>query len=507
MPELPEQQRAAMTQPNDDFREFLKTEYTNIASAHFAAGNTITNFFQFYLLVIGLPITVAGVVQKLGGSAPTTGTIPGIVQLLADPLVPILALTVGVLGLFLMWYIVTLRFDAIRYARTINGVRKRFYNNARLDTRQELAMRGLPRTITKPRYFEKLPFGGIVCSFATLNAAYIALAAWNTVHNKFQLVESIVGFVNSYGLRLSTTGLIAFADRPGAAETVATVAFIAFFLLHWLMYFMLARYQEHRYWQRQRIGIDIDGVLGDQRTQFAALLPTVVPGKTLNPDSIVHIPLHECNTLQDSTGATIALTEHDEHAVFNSTTYWKQMPAYADAARVVRELHDLYRFRIMIFTYRPWPNPAAYQGTIPKDQWTTRHPCTWLATHTPAAGFGIRPRWWNRLLELSRRSAMTRITKEWLRRQGFVYDTLVVERGNIYVADVRSHGHNRFRFAEREDLRIFVDDDLAKARELADICDIVYLIDQPYNQATDLPNNIVRVKNWTGIKQHIRNNL
>lgn len=114
MPEAPEQQPAA-TSANDDFREFLKTEYTNIASAHFAAGTTITNFFQFYLLIIGLPITVAGVVQKLGGGTVTSSA--GIVQLLADPLVPILALTVGVLGLFLMWYIVTLRFDAIRYAR------------------------------------------------------------------------------------------------------------------------------------------------------------------------------------------------------------------------------------------------------------------------------------------------------------------------------------------------------------------------------------------------------
>ncbi len=87
MSEAPEQQNAAATPANDDSREFLKTEYTNIASAHFAAGTTITNSFQFYLLTIGLPITVAGVVQKLGGGAVTSSA--GIVQLLADPLVPI----------------------------------------------------------------------------------------------------------------------------------------------------------------------------------------------------------------------------------------------------------------------------------------------------------------------------------------------------------------------------------------------------------------------------------
>ncbi len=115
-----------------------------------------------------------------------------------------------------MWYIVTLRFDAIRYARTINGVRRRFYNNARLDTRDELAIRGLPRTITKPHCFEKLTFGGIVCSFATLNSSYIALAVWNTVHNKFTIIESIIAFADSYGLPLPMTGL-----ATGCADAVS----------------------------------------------------------------------------------------------------------------------------------------------------------------------------------------------------------------------------------------------------------------------------------------------
>src|SRR5947208_832963 len=68
-----------------------------------------------------------------------------------------------------------------------------------------------------------------------------------------------------------------------------------------------------------------------------------------------------------------------------------------------------------------------------------------------------RARWWNGLLERSRRTAMTRITEEWLRENDFVYDSLVVERGYIHVADARSHGHNRFRYAQRKDIRIFVE--------------------------------------------------
>ena len=65
-------------------------------------------------------------------------------------------------------------------------------------------------------------------------------------------------------------------------------------------------------WQRQRIGIDIDGVLGDHRARFASLLPTVAEGKTLDPESIVHIPLHECGALKDATGKAVAISEREE---------------------------------------------------------------------------------------------------------------------------------------------------------------------------------------------------
>lgn len=526
MPKAPENAPecpGAATPPDaakDSFRDFLITEYNNIASAHFAAGTTITQFFQFYLLIIGLPITVAGIVQKLGGgtsatppaNAGTSATPPAttsILQLLADPLVPVLSFTVAILGLFLMWYIVTLRFDAIRYARTINGVRKQFYNAARLGIRDELAMRGLPRTITKPRYFDRLSFGGIVCSFATLNSAYMALTAWNVVLNHFCILDNLVKLAASYGWRLDISGLAGFAARPGSAEFAGIVFFVVFFACHWWAYFFFARYQGHRYLQKQRIGIDIDGVLGEHRTAFAKILPVVAKGKTLDPSSIKHIPLHECDCLKEGDGRTVSITQREEHAVFNTTTYWTTMPCYKDAPGVLRELKDAYRFHINIFTYRPWPNPAAYPDTMPgaNHAWLTKNPLTWAATLRPHVGPGHLGRLWNRFLEWSRRTAMTNITKRWLGQHGIVHDHLVVERGNVYVADPRSHGRNRFRIAEHEDIRVFVEDDLGKARKLADICDVVYLIDHPYNQTNLLPNNIIRVKDWIEIKQHIRNNL
>jgi hypothetical protein len=79
------------------------------------------------------------------------------------------------------------------------------------------------------------------------------------------------------------------------------------------------------------------------------LLPTVAEGKTLDPESIVHIPLHECGALKDATGKAVAISEREEHAVFNATAYWNDMPAYKGTARAIRELHDLYLFRIPPF--------------------------------------------------------------------------------------------------------------------------------------------------------------
>jgi len=89
-----------------------------------------------------------------------------------------------------------------------------------------------------------------------------------------------------------------------------------------------------------------------------------------------------------------------------------------------------------------------------------------------------------------------------------MYDRLIVERGNVYVADPRAKGSNRFRIAERKEIRIFIEDDLDKARKLASICEVVYLFDQPYNRCDRggeaIPNNIIRVSSWEEIRRSIR---
>jgi len=282
---------------------------------------------------------------------------------------------------------------------------------------------------------------------------------------------------------------------------------ILFALLHVAIYCYLVRHRELRYLRTHIIGLDIDGVLGDHREAFCRNLLSETT-KDLDPKTIFRIPVHECKELYDSSGQSVTLTLEDEHAVFNRRSYWETMTTYAGAAETIRALKDVFNFKIIIFTHRPWPNPVTFDQAK-KDQiaaeWSSK---AWLSAWRPYRGrIGGIKRIFNRLLEARRSRAMRRITAEWLNKEDIDYDHLVVERGNVHLADPRTKSRNRFTLSERKEIRIFVEDDLFKAKKLANICELVYLFDQPYNQGNDLPNNIVRVSSWDEIKRHIRENF
>ena len=83
---------------------------------------------------------------------------------------------------------------------------------------------------------------------------------------------------------------------------------------------------------------------------------------------------------------------------------------------------------------------------------------------------------------------------------------LIIERGNTHTADRKALTRNRFEIARRHKIRLFVEDDLPKARKLAESCEVVFLIDQPYNQCdpSSLPSNILRVKSWKDVYAKVR---
>ena len=85
----------------------------------------------------------------------------------------------------------------------------------------------------------------------------------------------------------------------------------------------------------------------------------------------------------------------------------------------------------------------------------------------------------------------------------------MIEQGDIHRTDPEILTRNRYIISRSLQIRIFVEDDLSKARRLADICDVVFLLNHPYNQNCDgqLPRNLMRVDSWDEIYKYVRERL
>ncbi len=207
----------------------------------------------------------------------------------------------------------------------------------------------------------------------------------------------------------------------------------------------------------QRIlGVDIDGVLNHHRHHFCRLLKSQT-AKELAPDAISVVPVHRI--------PGCGVTESDEHAVFNWPSYWTDMPVVKEASRSLAHLRSRNMF-IWVFTRRPWPDRATF----------------------PVGREDVYLRAWENAADIGE------ITAEWLTRHAIPYDKLTIEKGT-------DGEETRFAAARDGKIQAFVEDNPEYATALAQDCERVFLIDQPYNQALKiaLPPNVVRVRTWEDI--------
>jgi hypothetical protein len=82
-------------------------------------------------------------------------------------------LTLAILGLFFYWFAITLKYEAVLYARTVNGIRKYFYeklNNPDI----ELKIKALPTDTKKPKYSSIA--NPLLIIIAIVNTTYMILA-------------------------------------------------------------------------------------------------------------------------------------------------------------------------------------------------------------------------------------------------------------------------------------------------------------------------------------------
>src|SRR5262249_20273296 len=215
----------------------------------------------------------------------------------------------------------------------------------------------------------------------------------------------------------------------------------------------------------------------------------------------------------------VPITRDDERAIFNDPEYWLEMPVLEGAADAIRTIRRSLLLPVHIFTHRPWPDLSLREGIDRTDIQAARR--SWRSAademlKRAEAKHCVRL-WVNLVTMLNYRISIRYITKFWLRKNGVLFDSLLVEKGNENIIYSRGRYENRFNYAKKKKIRFFVEDDWVKAVKLSYICDIVFLIDHPYNRSgpTDLaahaddsiigklPANVIRVASWSQLKKMI----
>jgi uncharacterized HAD superfamily protein len=398
---------------------------------------------------------------------------------------------VGIVGSCMVAYIINLKMDVVLYARVVNSLRKYFYDGFESSHSNKLLMRQLPQSAYVPAYHDR-PFAAVVLAFATFNTLYIA----------FGLHLFILTQTNG----VSSLAQLGFSTYTRAEAIGSAAVALLLFCAHLASYALAARYREFSYLRGSAIGIDIDGVLNKHREKFCEMAATKL-GKHVRPEDIKVLPVHENADLADQ------ITRSDERRIFNDPEYWTSMPELEGAADAIKSIKTAFLLPVHIFTHRPWPDVRSTES----DDKTLRR--SWRsagrAMAAQADARALAKLWVRLVTRLNHRASIRYITRYWLRSRGIAFDSLLVERGNENIVYARGRYENRFNYARRKRIRFFVEDDWIKAVKLAYVCDVVFLMDHPYNQTAEddrskhadasvigrLPANVVRVKSWLELKK------
>ena len=420
-----------------NFDRYLLEEYDHIAEAHFRVNETVTVFFRYYLLIMSLPISIiaALTVVRSNGSF--------LVDFLEAyvPLIATVFLIIGCAGFCVLVYLINLRMDGLLYARTVNAIRRHFFDNVPIDIYARFHKRVLPQTPYQPRYFEPRYFSPVVFTMAFFNTFYLFCAV--TLFGDLPIQD------------------ISLHNVPWFAWLALSLSLFA----HPFVYWRASLHREHAYLKPCAIGVDIDGVLNEHRDQFCKILYTNT-GEQVEPGDITIIPVDK--------DPKLGVTLENAEKVFNDPGYWVNMEPTEHSSRTLQEIRDIYKLRIFIFTDRPWP--------CVKNMKVGEKQKTLVKWRQAANGRGNRVK-----------GLMRCITEKWLKENDFKYDKLIIEK----------ESSNRFNMAKQRQISFFVEDELEKAKKLAQICDIVFLFNQPYNQEEELPDNIIRVNSWERLYQEL----
>ncbi|MEA5006480.1 MAG: hypothetical protein VB022_08730 [Rikenellaceae bacterium] len=466
-----------------EFDKFQLEEYKNISNAHFEANKQIGIFFRYYLLVASAP---AAIFLWFGKSGSIINELLSSRNLNLCLFIGFFLITISFIGLIFCFYMINLRFDSILYARTINGIRKYFYNKEKYLFENQI--RVLPKQTSQPKYVEFHAFTIIVLAVALINSIYFGLGT--------RVIASIGDqFFNEYFI--FKIPILC----PNYNLSCTLIAALIFFSIHLIYYIYFSNYRNFSYMKNLTIGIDIDGVLNKHRDTFCEFLYNKT-GKTLWADEIVKIPV--------SLIPNKNVERSDEFLVFNDINYWVSQKAIQEnVGKIIDELKNTFGYKICVFSYRAWPDTTylpvdLHQQTL--ETWKSYYFSEFKISKFLVGLFTSK----NNL----RFKTITSITKEWLEANGIHYNKLLIEKGSIDVNSIsfnfwgipKINFKNRFYYSRKKSYRYFVEDSYENAEKLSAYCEYVFLMDHPYNQIEPemMPPNIIRVYSWSDIKEKIR---
>jgi hypothetical protein len=153
---------------DNDVLSFLLKEYEKIVEAFFDAREVTSRWVKYYLLVAAAPFSFIAFIYKEDPSKFNISNLPDTLAYLF--------LLVGVIGLCLACIIINSGTDSILYARTVNGIRKFYMDQAckkNCDLRPYIV---LPCDVSVPKY---LSLGGelslIILISGLINSVYLGI--------------------------------------------------------------------------------------------------------------------------------------------------------------------------------------------------------------------------------------------------------------------------------------------------------------------------------------------
>mgnify|MGYP000271029133 CR=1 FL=1 len=479
-----------------DYDDYQLEEYSNIAQAHFKTSELISSFFKYALVVMSAPLSILPIVfSSIKDSGLSKATLETLQTYFMGPVF----LTIALVGFFIIMYIVNLRFDALLYARQVNSIRKYFQERSKVPIRPAFQGRVLPTDVSSPPFFEAFYFLPVVILFAIVGSLYCFLG-----------ISFIRGGVMEIVGPVDSTQVILSLDQAPVFNNIilATV----FFLAHITMYRALSYMRENDgslITRKMVIGVDIDGVLNNHRDVFCNML-NAKNGTGVKPSEISLIPVHKCTTL--------GISKDQEVEVFNDPAYWSDMTPMVSAAETLNKIKMSHNMNVWAFTHRPWPKVEGmnshtqsktlneWDDRISKDYRSCLPRCVlermilWVAPIIKCLKVG----WLFRRKGCHARA----LTKRWLTFHQFPIDRLFVETRRDEIFSRHKPAYNRiFKAKLNPRVQFFVEDDLVNAIKLSDHCELVFLINHPYNQSLapydelkthgkELPKNVIRVNSW-----------